>query len=252
MIRQLEKIRFVIPLSKGFGIAKRVVSRPAFWGRAALILIGIPMFVSFFLERAVQGQSRIVNCVAAIVNDGVITRADIELAEALELFEIKKATDAAGRRRTILDRLIDRRIILDQVRDKPAPDPGAVEAERRFLIVRIDPAVLKDRLDRLGLTEADVRPFLEDSIRYRSIVNDRFGRSVSVNLKEIEAFYAESYTPARKKEGTAVRPLVEVLNAIETEIKLVKVEAQAALWIEAVREQAEVEIKLDCLNRHET
>jgi hypothetical protein len=252
MIRQSKKFRFVIPMSRGLEITKRVVSRPAFWGRAALILIGIPMFVSFFLERAVQGQNRIVNCVAAIVNDGVITRADIELADALELFEIKKTTDAAGRRRTILDRLIDRRIILDQVRDKAVPDPAAVEAERRILTVRIGPAVLTERLGRLGLTEADVRPFLEDAVRYRLIVNDRFGRSVSVSLKEIEAFYDESYSPARKKEGTAVRPLVEVLNALEAEIKRVKVEAQAALWIEAVREQAEVEIKLDCLNRHET
>lgn len=215
--------------------------------RTILFPVGALCFAPFLPGNVTPGQGRIVNCVAATVNDGVITRADVELADALELFEIKKTADTAGRRRAVLDGLIDRRIILDQVRDKPAPDPAAVEAERRFLTVRIGPSVLKERLDRLGLTEADIRPFLEDLVRFRSIVNDRFGRSVSVSLKEIEAFYAESYTPARKKEGAAVRPLIEVLNAIEAEIKLVKVEDQAALWIEAVREQAEVEIKPDCL-----
>jgi hypothetical protein len=68
-----------------------------------------------------------------------------------------------------------------------------------------------------------------------------------VTLKEIEAYYAENYIAARKKEGAAVKPLVEVLDAIEGEIKRAKIEIQAALWIETLREQAEIEIRPNCL-----
>ena len=44
-----------------------------------------------------------------------------------------------------------------------------------------------------------------------------------------------------------MKPLVEVLDAIEGEIKRAKIEIQAALWIETLREQAEIEIRPNCL-----
>jgi hypothetical protein len=92
-----------------------------------------------------------------------------------------------------------------------------------------------------------LRPYVEERVRSRRIVDERFGRTVSVSLREIESFYNETYVPGRKAEGRSAQPLVEVLDAIEAEIKKAKIEAQAAAWIDGLREQAEVEIRRDCL-----
>jgi hypothetical protein len=193
------------------------------------------------------GQSRVVNCIAAVVNNEIVTRADVEIADSLEIFEPAGSADSAVRRARILDKLIDQTVVLAQVREAPAPDPAQVQSEWTGLLARLGEAVVRGRLEAFGMAEADAREILGKGVRFRRIIADRFGRSVSVTLKEIESYYAETYTAARKKEGAAVKPLVEVLDAIEAEIKRAKTEVQAALWIETLREQAEIEIRPNCL-----
>jgi hypothetical protein len=193
------------------------------------------------------GQSRIVNCIAAVVNNEIITRADVEIADSLEIFEPAGEADSAARRGRILDKLIDRAVVLAQIREAAAPDAARVQAEWTALNARLGEAAVRSRIEAFGMAEADVREILGRGVRFRRIIADRFGRSVSVTLKEIEATYADTYAAARKKDGAAMKPLVEVLDAIEAEIKQAKTEVQAALWIETLREQAEIEIRPNCL-----
>ncbi len=203
---------------------------------------------AFLLAAAVVGgQSRIVNCIAAFVNNEIITRADVEIAEALEIFEPAGGADPAARRGRILDKLIDRMLVLAQVRDAAASDPAQVEAEWAGLVARLGAPAVRARLDAFGMTEADGREILDRGLRFRRLIADRFGRSVSVTLKEIETYYADAYTAARRKEGAPIKPLVEVLDAIEAEILRARIEVQASLWIETLRDQAEIEIRPNCL-----
>lgn len=192
-------------------------------------------------------QSRPVDCIAAVVEGAAISRFDVEAAEAIGLFGPVGATDPAARRLAVLDKYIDQKLILDQVRSAPAADPAAVDTEWRRLSARIGPEALAARLGRLGLSEIDLRPYVEERVRCRRVLDERFGRTVSVSLREIEAYYAEVYTPARRAEGRTAQPLVDVLDAIEAEIKKAKIEVQAAAWIDGLREQGEVEVRRDCL-----
>jgi len=194
------------------------------------------------------GQARVVNCIAAVVNDEIITRTDVEVAEAFGLADVPASAGAESRRPVILEKLIDRKLVLIQVRERSAATPPeAIEAEWKALADRLGPAGIRQRLERFGLSEADLRAILEQGVRYRLTIENRFGRSVSVTLKEIETYYNEIYTPGRAKDGAAVKPLTEVLDAIEAEIKRTKIAAEAALWLETLRDQAEVEIRPDCL-----
>ncbi|MCX6560450.1 MAG: hypothetical protein NTZ26_08030 [Candidatus Aminicenantes bacterium] len=211
-------------------------------------------------------QNRPVDCVAAVVNGGIITRFDVEVADAFGLFERvavaprvisadpsapksqAQTAAPAARRAALLNLLIDQKLVVDQVRPSAAaPDPAAVDAEWRKLLARAGAASIRSSLDRLGMNEAGVRPYIEEKVLFRKTLDDRFLRTVSVSLREIESFYAETYVPARKAEGQPARPLVEVLDAIEAEIKKAKIEAQATAWIDALRDQAGVEIRTDCL-----
>lgn len=192
-------------------------------------------------------QSRPVDCIAAVVAGEAVSRFDVEAAEAVGLFGPVGASDPAARRLAVLDRFIDQKLILDQVRSAPAADAAAVDTEWRRLSARIGPEALAARLGRLGLAEIDLRPYVEERVRCRRVLDERFGRTVSVSLREIEAYYADVYAPARRAESRVAEPLVDVLDAIEAEIKKAKIEAQAAAWIDGLREQGEVEVRRDCL-----
>jgi hypothetical protein len=196
---------------------------------------------------AASGQSRVVNCIAAVVNSEIVTRADVEIADALEIFEPGGESDPAARRGRILDKLIDRAVVLAQIREAAVPDAAQVQSEWTGLMARLGETVVRGRLEAFGMSEGDAREILIRGLRFRRIIADRFGRSVSVTLKEIESYYGETYSAARRKDGAAAKPLVEVLDAIEAEIKRAKIEIQAALWIETLREQAEIEIRVNCL-----
>jgi hypothetical protein len=209
---------------------------------------GTTWAAAFLLWAAVAGgQSRIVNCIAAVVNNEIITRADVEIADALEIFEPAAKGDPVARRMRVLDKLIDRTIVLAQLRETAPSEAAAVEAEWAGLVGRLGAPIVRERLAAFGMTEADGREFVEKGVRVRRIIGDRFGRSISVTLKEIETYYADTYAPARKNAGAAVKPLVEVLDAMESEIKRTKTEVQASLWIETLRDQGEIEIRPNCL-----
>lgn len=201
-----------------------------------------------------SAQARLVDCVAAVVNGDIISRFDVDVAEAFRLFPAAAAGkaspqgDTAARRAALLEHLIDQKLVLDQFKPAAAPpDPEATDAEWRGILARAGADAVRKALDRFGMTEADLRPYLEARALYRRILDNRFRRTVSVSLREIEAYYEETYTAARKAEGREPRPLVEVLDALEAEIKKTKVEAAAAAWIDALRDQADVEIRADCL-----
>ena len=193
------------------------------------------------------GQSRVVNCIAAVVNNEIITRTDVEIADALEIFESAGDPDTVARRGRVLEKLIDRLIVLAQVRGATVSDPVQVESEWAGLVARLGVPTVRGRLDAFGMAEGEARELVAGGLRFRRIIADRFGRSVSVTLKEIETYYADVYSPARKKEGLGIKPLVEVFDAIEAELKRAKTDVQAALWIETLRDQAEIEIRPNCL-----
>jgi hypothetical protein len=204
-----------------------------------------------------------VSCIAAVVDDSIITRLDVEIVEAFGLAGATAGSsattgssatadkpvveDAFARRKALLETMIDRRIVLDQVRGPETAPADLLDGEWRSLAERIGAAGVSERLARLGVASAEVRSALGEKIRFERAIDERFGRSVAVSLKDIEALYEESYVPARRRAGEPVRPLVEVLDALEVQVRRAKIEARASQWIETLRDQAEVEIREDCL-----
>ena len=59
----------------------------------------------------------------------------------------------------------------------------------------------------------------------------------------------ETYVPEQDESSAwKPKPLIEVLDALEAEIRKAKVEGQSGDWIKNLRLQAEIEIRPDCLD----
>jgi hypothetical protein len=196
-----------------------------------------------------QAQAETVNCVAAVVNAEAITLVDVRIAEAFGLVDAPEKGPAADPLRAILDRLVDRKVVIELARAGATADPARIQAEIDRVAARLSPADLAARLAAFGLSLEDLRPFLAEKVLAETIVADRFSRSATVSLKEIEAVYEKTYVPAERQAGRTPRPLIEVIEEIDAGLKAAKVTDQAALWVQNLRDQAEVEIRPDCLKR---
>lgn len=188
-----------------------------------------------------------VDCVVAVVGSRVISLTDVRLAEAFGVFDMGSEADPAKRRRLILDKLIDQKVVVVLARENVPVGADKVEKAWTALIDRIGREDAKRRLEAFGAESVDLLPYLEEKLLAEAIIESRFSHGAAVSLKEIETYYAETYAPARKALGLAVPPLPEVAGALESEIQRGLMAERAAQWIRNLREQAEIEIKLDCL-----
>ena len=129
--------------------------------------------------------------ILAVVSGHVITASDVEVFLTLGLSGIERGEVDAERR--VLERLIDRRLVLDEA-DRlltEAPPPARVEAALEELAARFpDPEAFVMFLARSGLSPDDLRQILRDEARRESYLRDRFGPPVLAE-EDLRAYYEQ-------------------------------------------------------------
>jgi hypothetical protein len=220
---------------------RRALTRLAF---AALVAAGLGAMPP---RAEAQRSSGTVDCIVAVVDTRIITLTDVRLAEAFGVFDVGAETDPAKRLRLVLDRLIDQKVIVGLARENLPVGADKVEKAWTALIDRIGREEAKRRLEEFGAGPVDLLPYVEEKLLSEAVVEIRFSRGAPVSLKEIETYYAETFGPARKALNLPIPPLIEVAAEIEADIRRGKTAEQRAQWVRNLREQAEIEIRPDCL-----
>jgi hypothetical protein len=209
---------------------------------AALLGCGSPL-------RAAAGQAQIIDQVAAVINERIVTLIDVRVAESFGIFEGAPPADSGQARMAVLEKLIDIETVLDLARDRTFIDPARIETEIDRIAARLGEDGFRSRLAEFGFARADLKPYIEKKLLVETVIGERFGRSVTVSLKEIEARYQDRIVPADRSAGREPRPFLSIVDALEKEIKAEKIAVQAALWIQALRDQAEIEIRPGVLKK---
>ena len=192
-------------------------------------------------------RAEIVDGIAAIVGNYAITRSQIDSQLRLEAM-LNRTEPGASRaaRADALDRLIDRRLILQDLTVTPFLAAQPAEAARvmqdlkaeRYLGGRDFPATLA----HYGLTEAECRAFIEERIAFERYVSFRFKTGLDAEEAALEAYYRDEYVPRQRALGEPVEPLETMLDAISRLL----LERQATRLVEErlkeLRSQGRVEI----------
>lgn len=212
-----------------------------------LVLALLPVLVSATGGTA-GGRERIVDGIVAVVNSRIITLIDVQVVEAFGIVEGSPALPGGGRDlRDVLEKLISQKVVLDLVRGRSTADPARVEAEIERITARLGEEETGRRLARFGIGKDDLRPYVEEKLGVETVIAERFSRSVTVSLDEIETRYRERYLPAEQAAGRTPRPFLETVDVLEGEIRVEKTAAQSNLWVQSLREQAEIEIRPELL-----
>ncbi len=184
--------------------------------------------------------AEIIDRVLAVVNGAVILQSDSRGALRLGLIEMPAGPEAL---RAVLDRLIERRLVLIEVNRSGAVDLDEAAVEARMAQVRgrfASDAELQAVLDENGLTHDQVRSFIRDDLRMAAYLQQRFGTTLEPSETEVLAYYR--LHPERFTRDGALRAFNAVIEEART---LVTEERRATTirdWVAGLRRRADVTI----------
>ncbi len=203
-----------------------------------MFLMMSSIFFSFYRSQEV------IDRIAAVVNEYVITLSDVKIAASFELFDEETVSQDADFF-VILDWLINQKLVLGLAQESRSIERETVEAAYQSLLHKLGNEVVKTKLDSFGLKKEDLQDYLLEIILFQGIIEDRFGMAVRVRLREIEDYYRDKYVLIHKDpKNSELLPLTEVLEEIESAIKKEKIKRLVEEWLKNLRREADIQILL--------
>jgi hypothetical protein len=241
--REKENRWHLSPLAMYFKNVRRMKRSSIFLTLLLILTLG-------HLTPATSTFNEVVDCIAAVVNNRVITLADLKFMDSFGLYDDEISVLSGARLALILEKVIDQKVVIDLAREKTAVSNELLDQGLSGMIQKLGEEGFRKKLDQFGAGPDALRAYLEEKFLCQQVISQRFSQGTVVSLKEIEAYYQEKYVPERKKLGSEPEPMVQILDRIESQIKKEKTEQQIKTWIKNLRAQAEIQIKADCLGHN--
>jgi len=193
---------------------------------------------------AATAQGRVVDRIAAVVNDEIITASDWNWAVTLE-------TQPNGQgvpldRWAVLQRLIDERLIAQEAVSGPPinlPPEQIEEAVARLRLRFPSPEAGAAALREHGISEAELRRQVRQKIIVLQFIDQRFRPFVLVQPDEIQKYYeGEFRAELRRRQVSKLPDLEEVREPIEAILVERQVSRDLERWVRELRERASVRL----------
>ncbi len=189
-----------------------------------------------------DGLPDIVDRIMAVVNEEVITLTDVRIVEAFGLYESDKLGRMQDIHSYILNKLINQKLILQLASENISIEKQEVDSYLNDVIEKIGQDEMKKILAFFSIDLDDLRQYLRENLFFKKIISAKFSQAVSVSLREIEAYYNQVYIPSQEEKGLEPKPMVEILDEIESAIKLKRMNKQVEEWILNLRKKANVQV----------
>ena len=187
----------------------------------------------------------------AVVNKRVILESELDQAIRVQFLlqgkVLKNDQPEASGAQAVLDQLIDRSLLEQQIADPTVLDPTPEEVAARIQEVRAQlPGAATDEgwkkmLAAYGLTQEDVENHFVSEFRVLRFVDLRFRGLVRVDKASIASYYEEKLLPELRRKGVATPPLAEVSGRIEKILVEERVDSMLSEWLQTLRVQAHIE-----------
>jgi len=205
--------------------------------------------LAFLLLMAGACLAQVVDRMAAVVNKRVIMESELDQSVRIEFLmqgrPLEKITPAE--KLAVLDRLIDRSLLEQQIITSDALNPTPEELASRVAEIRKQgPEAQTDEgwtkvLRRYGLTQQDVADSITSEVRILRFIDLRFRGLVRVEGNAVEAYYRDKFLPQVRAQGAAEPPLSAVSDKIENILVEQSIDEMLARWLETLRGQAHIE-----------
>ena len=210
----------------------------------SILLSGLsPCFFCIFLSLSfcVTTGAVIIDKIAAIVNENVITQSELDALEKLDL-----RLSGLPRKDSILQERIDHHLALQQLKTQPPVLLSEEEMESAlssFRIRRGGEDELMVFLTSIGMNRDDLILEIRNQLSIRKFIRDRFRPFVNITIEDAEDYYNKVYKPAGEMLAKDVPPFAEVFGEIQNLLVESKVQEPIAKWLDDLRRQARINVK---------
>jgi hypothetical protein len=195
----------------------------------------------FFLLIPDPVTAVIIDKIAAIVNEAVITQSELESMEKLDL----RLSGLPGKN-SILQERIDFHLALQQLKTQPPVLVAQEELEAAITSFQLrhgGDEELNRFLSTIGINRDDLTLEIRTQLSIRKFIRDRFRPFVNITLEDAEDYYEKVYRPAGEMLAKEVPPFAEVFSEIQNLLVDSKIQEQIAGWLEEMRKEATINIK---------
>jgi len=199
----------------------------------------------FSLFVLLQPGPILVDKIAAIVNDEIITIHDIERAIVFyPTLRQKNETEETYYFR-VLSNLINFKVISQEFSDEfnlgeedfePVQTPILKKAGSMEKLLAV--------LNGFTMTWSDFQDFIREKVLYEKVLREKFQMEITIPFSTIENFYNNDYVLSQQRLGLAPQTLVEMAPVIEKYLRQLRTEEQLSAWLNDLRANYKIEIKL--------
>jgi hypothetical protein len=199
----------------------------------------------FSLCLLLQPGPILVDKIAAIVNDEIITIHDIERAIVFypTLRQINETEENFYFR--VLSDLINFKMISQEFSDEfNLSEEDFEQVQTPILKKAGSMEKLLAVLSGFTMTWSEFQDFIREKVLYEKVLKEKFQLEISIPFNEIENFYTSDYVASQRRLGLAPQTLVEMAPLIEKYLRQLKTEGQLSAWLNDLRANYKIEIKL--------
>ena len=200
-------------------------------------------WLSLFAVFAVLGGDGLIDRVLATVNGEVVTESDVRWELALDP-DVQPLELSVENRRTMLERIIDQRILVQEATKVPQIPPTDAEIQsyiRTSLLERFGSQdAFRARIRKVGLDFATLREIVTKRLSLLKYIEFRFRSFVIIPPEEIERYYNEVAVPRMKNRGTEMRSLEEMRTQIENTLAGEKINSELDQFLDEARARAQI------------
>jgi hypothetical protein len=215
--------------------------------RLLSVIFIVALAASARAQAPAAGGGEVVDRMVAVVNGGeLITYSDLLWQLALQPnapIDNPRLEDL----RRVLELLIDQRLVVQEADKLPhvhATEQEMKDAETELIKRFPSQAEFQRRLERVGLTAAQLREIIHERIDMEKYLDFRFRSFTVVTPQEVEAFYKDVYVPRhrRTRPGVVVPEMKDVYNALQSELVESKIESDTDDFLEEARAAAQITV----------
>jgi parvulin-like peptidyl-prolyl isomerase len=199
------------------------------------------------LSAALSAQE--IDRIVAVVNRQPIVESEWEQQERFESLANEEPTKGFTHSREALDRVIDRRLILQQMESAHVPrsDAKAIAAQVTAFRTQLrleDQTLWQQKLVSHGLLESDIADILGEQADVLRFIDVRFRMSVHVTPEDVRQYYQQSYLPELRRNDK--NGVAQTLDRVRPQIQSILVQQRVndlfATWLKTLRAQANVRL----------
>jgi hypothetical protein len=194
----------------------------------------------------VAAQDRIVDRIAAAVNDIAIPESEVRKAMVVSALTPEPGESPEAFRGRVLDALIDQHLEHDDAARFGPPPPNAAEIaealeklEERLRAEGRDP---KAEYAKAGLTPDDVRASLERQLVVQKYLRERFAPMAYANDEQAREEYDQRLVPELHAAGQPVPAFEQVAEEMRRRYSARAFDEEVAKWLKDLRQKSRISI----------